>query len=310
MVKQAMIKYKIYRKGGSGMETQLLEYFIHVATRENISLAAAELHISQPHLSNSIKRLEQELGTPLFNRVGRRLQLNKCGKRFLPCAREIITMLNAASVADDGKGSFTVLLHAHSEVLLRLVEEFSRRNPDVDIATYLDPAPQSKYPPTLFDFIASNAHDPPSEESEGIPLEKVRYFAILSERHPLASLQSVTLAQLRNERFVFIRGTDYHLEQTYSLMVDEGLTPKFTLTANCDIVKLHLVNSGLGIAVISEVFYDICAAIKSLRVIPIQGLTTVPDVTLWVLSSTGANPAALKFLKFIKQSLKDKNALS
>ena len=64
------------------MDTKLLEYFIHVAACENISQAAIDLYISQPSLSAAIRRLEKELGKPLFDRVGKRLRLNEQGKRF------------------------------------------------------------------------------------------------------------------------------------------------------------------------------------------------------------------------------------
>src|SRR2546429_272694 len=67
-----------------------LRYFQAVAHHQHVSRAAADLHIAQPALSRSIARLETELGVPLFDRHGRRVQLNRLGALFLaPAARAI-----------------------------------------------------------------------------------------------------------------------------------------------------------------------------------------------------------------------------
>ena len=61
------------------MELTQLKYFLEAAKTENLSKAARDLHISQPSLSKAIQKLEEELGTPLFQRSGRHLRLNQNG---------------------------------------------------------------------------------------------------------------------------------------------------------------------------------------------------------------------------------------
>ncbi len=65
------------------MDLLQLRYFRVVARREHITKAAEELSIAQPSLSKTIRRLEKEIGVPLFDRQGRSLQLNQFGKAFL-----------------------------------------------------------------------------------------------------------------------------------------------------------------------------------------------------------------------------------
>ena len=60
-----------------------LEYFRVVAKHEHISHAAEELRIAQPALSTTISKLEKELGVPLFDRIGRNIELNDAGRRLL-----------------------------------------------------------------------------------------------------------------------------------------------------------------------------------------------------------------------------------
>ena len=65
------------------MEWQQLEYFCVVAKTEHFRKAAELLNISQPALSRSIKKLEEELGICLFDRIGRSVKLNQFGRVFL-----------------------------------------------------------------------------------------------------------------------------------------------------------------------------------------------------------------------------------
>ena len=71
------------RTGGIRMELLQLLYFQVVAQEEHIPRAANTLHVSQPALSKTIKRLEDELGVPLFTRVGKTIRLNANGEIFL-----------------------------------------------------------------------------------------------------------------------------------------------------------------------------------------------------------------------------------
>lgn len=77
------------------MELQQLKYFLVLARIENVTKAAANLHIAQPALSQSIKRLEKELGTQLFKRSGRRLHLNEAGEFFEEKVKPLIQTLDA-----------------------------------------------------------------------------------------------------------------------------------------------------------------------------------------------------------------------
>ena len=72
------------------MELTQLQQFKVAAETGNISRAAEKLYISQPALSQSIKRLEEEIGAPLFDRYPRRIELTELGGVFLPFAQQIV----------------------------------------------------------------------------------------------------------------------------------------------------------------------------------------------------------------------------
>lgn len=67
-----------------------LEHLVAIAEYGTLSLAAEHLHISQPTLSRSIQKLEEELGFPLFNRLKNKMTLNESGEMAVECARNVL----------------------------------------------------------------------------------------------------------------------------------------------------------------------------------------------------------------------------
>src|ERR1700677_1821920 len=78
------------------MELHQLRYFCAIADTGSFSRAAQQTHVSQPSLSQQIGKLEDELGTRLFDRLGGSVRLTELGKSFLPRARAVLRDLESA----------------------------------------------------------------------------------------------------------------------------------------------------------------------------------------------------------------------
>ncbi len=87
------------------MEIQQLQHFLKVAEELSFSAAARQLQVSQPALSRSIMKLEEELGQPVFERGGRQLTLTEAGRLMLDRGKQILTLIDdtKAQIADDGR---------------------------------------------------------------------------------------------------------------------------------------------------------------------------------------------------------------
>ena len=81
------------------MELRHLRYFLAVADTVHFRRAAESLHVSQPTLSQQIRQLEKELGTTLFDRIGKGVRLTVAGETFRHYAQRILHVLDEAQVA-------------------------------------------------------------------------------------------------------------------------------------------------------------------------------------------------------------------
>lgn len=79
------------------MSLSQIEYFVMVADHGHVGRAAAELRVAQPAVSRQIRRLEDELGKPLFVRTPRGMTLSKAGQVFLGHARSILASVRIAA---------------------------------------------------------------------------------------------------------------------------------------------------------------------------------------------------------------------
>lgn len=117
------------------MDFDQLRYFLIVAERQNFTRAAEDLKISQPALSRSIQKLEEELGQPVFERKTRSVSLTDAGILLQARAQQVLTILDdtKAEITDDGKSGCvrvgaipTIAPYFLPEVLRQFSKEFPK----------------------------------------------------------------------------------------------------------------------------------------------------------------------------------------
>lgn len=120
------------------MEIDQLRYFLQVAERGNFTRAAEDLRISQPALSRSIQKLEEELGQPVFERKTRSVTLTEAGTLLQARAQQVLTILEdtKAEITDDGR-SGRVRVGAIPTIapffLPKVLQQFSKEFPKATV---------------------------------------------------------------------------------------------------------------------------------------------------------------------------------
>ncbi|MFE0800638.1 LysR family transcriptional regulator [Streptomyces sp. NPDC058812] len=240
------------------MDLLQLRYFQTVARYEHISRAAEELRVAQPSVSRTIARLEAELGSPLFDRKGRRIRLNQYGALFLRHVDRALSELDDGRRAvrearDLGLGQVRVA----SETLLTitsLLGSFRASYPRADVRLYQSNAEEMdrQLRSGEVDFcVASQQLTGPDLES--IELAREEVLLAVPCGHWLDGRESVTIREIADEPFVTTRPGHWQRALLDRLFAAEGITPLLSCESDEPGVSQDMISVGLGIGLIPAV---------------------------------------------------------
>lgn len=193
------------------MEMHQLRYFLAAAQTLNFTRAAEICHVSQPALTTSIKKLEAELGSPLFHREGKRLLLSDFGRMMEPHLSRIIEQSETArGMAEDYRllNRAPIRLGVMSTVgpvrLARFLAGFEESFPGVEVAVSEEalPALTAHLEEGELDLAILNPLDGLDEGFRTEPLYKERYVVLLPPGHPLHQRNAIRLEELSGQPYV------------------------------------------------------------------------------------------------------------
>jgi len=198
----------------SDLNLHALEQFVALARTRNFTRAAEELHVSQPALSRSIRKLEDQLGKPLFERRPREVVLTELGERLLERAREILRMIDETLTEFREAGRHPrIRLGAIPTIapyfLPRVLGGFSEVRPDVRVVVQEDTTDQLLRRCSqgeLDVLILALPVAAPSLQVE--PLFDEELLLVMPAQHSLASSRTVSISAL--ERFPFVTLNEVH----------------------------------------------------------------------------------------------------
>jgi DNA-binding transcriptional LysR family regulator len=234
------------------MLSDQLRYFVVAARTEHIGRAAEQLELSQPALSRSIHKLEEELGLPLFDRAGRGVRLNDAGRVLLrrvdrACAefddalRELKDLCKAKPVSIGYLSTFGVSL------IPELVKGFAELGHKDQFGLFEAPCP------TLVDQLLQGQVDlclstqlvHPSIDWR--PLFNEELYALIPPGHRFASRKNIELIELATEPFVALREGHGLRQVLEGLCQQAGFKPNVILEGY-EVGSLRgLVESGFGV---------------------------------------------------------------
>lgn len=193
------------------MEMHQVRYFLAVAKALSFTRAAEVCHVSQPALTTAIKKLEAQLGSPLFHREGRQVALTEFGRRMQPHLGQIVEQAKAAeTVAKDFRllDRVPIRLGVMSTIgpmrLAALLAAFEQQSPGVD-TTVREGAPEAlaaQLDADELDMAILNPLDGLGENYRAEPLYTERYVVLLPPEHTLRERNALALRDLSGQPYV------------------------------------------------------------------------------------------------------------
>lgn len=253
-------------RGCITMELRQLRYFVAVAEREHISEAAESLHVAQSAVSRQISNLETELGTELFERIGRNVKLTPIGKIFLEHALIALEAIDFAAkqveeYLDPEQGTIKIGFPTSlaSFLLPTVISAFKKEHPNVSFHLrqgsyrYLINAVKNRELNLV--FLGPVPKKDEIIDTKILFTEKIS--ALLPATHPLATKKEIQLADLRNEPFVLFPDGFILNKVVVDACKSVGYTPIVSSEGeDMDALK-GLVAAGMGVTLLPEsAFYD------------------------------------------------------
>lgn len=246
------------------VELRHLRYFVATAEMLNLTKAAARLRVAQPALSRQIRDLEEEIGTPLFERTQRGLTLTEPGTAFLPEARGILqkaseAVEHARSVARGESGEIHIG-YAPSptvEILPRVLNAFHQLAPGIrvtlhDLSTQgeFDGLRQRQLQAAL--TVGTGAWSAGGLEFE--PLHRYPMCLAVSPNNPLVNKKRVTMAEAAQFPWLAygkVEYPEYH-EALDSCSTATGFKPTIVEEHDSFTSLLAAIEIGRGVAMLSS----------------------------------------------------------
>lgn len=246
------------------MNLQALKYFVAIAKKRNITAVAEELYVSQSALSRQIQMLETELGVKLFHRVKPNLVLTEDGRFLLEKIESIVQQVDdlsqyASLRAQGHYGTVRIGFSGSLEMepLLRFASAAAIFFPNCSFSFHEEhvAALQRDLKKGVYDLVfapLNGMHEDP--ELDTFVIGEPLMAAALSENHPLADRDSISLNDLREESFVVITRPDAKVLHTYLLQecTAAGFSPRQVYEVSTMLEAMLMIASNQAVALVGK----------------------------------------------------------
>src|SRR2546428_12179695 len=242
------------------MQIHQLRYFCAVAKAGNFTRAAEHEHVAQPSLSQQVRKLEDELGTRLFDRLGRTVRLTSFGQIFLLRAEAILRELSDAKheieeMAGMERGRIVVgaIPTIAPYFLPNCLASFAQKFPTVQVSVV------EEITPVLLERLQEATIDMallalPVQRDHFVCQELLRepLYLVVPQNHRLASKSRVHLKQIEGDSFLLLKEGHCFRENTLSACGRARLEPNVVFESGQFTTILAMVAAGTGVSVVPE----------------------------------------------------------
>ena len=296
----------------------------------SFSKAAKQLCISQPALSATVKKEEELLGLPIFDRSSKAVALTDFGRQYIAAAEQVLRIREDLQHRIDDmenlrRGSFvlggTTLIISH--VLPQVLKDFSKAFPDVEVQLQVEPSTvlREKLAKGQVDIAIDNALSQEADHEYfplfrehiliGVPSdnpinEKLKSYALdkaLLEKPncDYASLPRLNVKELAQEDFILLKTGNKMRQIAHNIFSEQGISPKVRFEFDRLTTSINFAESGFGICFLTDTIlqYGTCK-----NLVFYQPDTQFSDRNLYLMYKQNKylSAATRAFMEFLKQS--------
>jgi DNA-binding transcriptional LysR family regulator len=288
-----------------------IEVFNAVARLKNYTRAAESLHMSQPAVSMQIKQLEDNVGLPLFEQVGKQIHLTDAGRYMYDYGRSMSDLLAEAEAVFEAikgveRGSLSIsVATTASHFATRLLAEFTKQHEGITISLDITnrEALQKQLENNEPDLVIMG--QPP----EGVDVEADAFMEnplvmIAPAGHALSGQRNIPLSAIENESFVVREqgsGTRVAIERFFArhnIQFNTGIE----MTSN-EAIK-QAVEAGLGLGIVSIHTLELELETRRLQVLDVFDFPIVRHWYIMQRKGKRLSPAAIEFKQFVLEQAK------
>lgn len=253
-----------------------LQIILEVDRQGSLTAAASVLCLTQSALSHTIKKIEAQLGTLIWEREGRSLRLTQAGAYLLGLANRLLPQLEHAELlmqqfAKGQRGSLRIGMECHPcyQWLLKVVSPYLAQWPDVDVDV------KQKFQfggiAALFGYEIDLLVTPDPLFKPGlhyVPVFGYEQVLVVNRRHPFAKLSHVTPKQLVDEVLITYPVEIERLDVYSQFLLPAGQSPRKHKTVENTDIMLQMVASGRGVTALPR--WLVAEYAKKLTIKPIR----------------------------------------
>lgn len=295
------------------MEVRQLQIFRALAAELNFTRTAEHMHTVQSNVTAQIKALEDELGVPLFDRLGRRVTLTDAGRRFLPFANQALAAMEEGqrAIRAGSEPSGPLRIGAPESVLTyrlpTVVREYRKRYPMVELIfrPTFDSTLCQMLQTGVFDIAILMADVNPNAHMLGRKLRTERVFLVSDLRHPLTKQRTVKPEDLAGQNLLLTEaGCGYRAKLDRLLAMRNVRAGNITEFSSVEAIK-QCVAAGMGLGLLPAIVVAREVRQHQLKVLPWAGPSL--DIATHILwhEDKWISPAMAAFQKLMEEQLEE-----
>lgn len=298
------------------MRLEQLYYLTEVAKTGSITVTAERIYVSQPSITDAIKKLEQELGVALLHRSHRGVSLTEAGEKVVQISQQILGMVDKLNseveIYKDTKtpqitGNLSIYVSPDVSVVIlsRVLDVFGKHYPNVktivkerDIFHLLEEVYQSGFDLGIITILENTEQFDEIFREKDLHFERLfigNIYAVVSNSSPLASRKSISMKELLKYPLTFYNTNTDNCWIDYFKEYGE---PNIYLKSSSIEVWINAISKNLAIGFVVDFYYDY--VVKNKGLVPVYIKEDLKAVVGWIRPNNKFSPAAQEFVKVLK----------